>query len=197
MQHYNLIQTDGEAIYYPHFFSEQECKIHFEQLYTELTWKAEQITLFGKTYWQPRLIAWYGDKNIIYSYSGNKMKPLKWITPLLKIKQKLEEVCTSSFNSVLANLYRDGQDSMGWHSDDEPELGKNPIIASISFGGSRRFHFRHKHNKTLKNQSIDLHTGSLLLMKGTLQHNWQHQISKTKKEVAPRINLTFRMVKQL
>ncbi|MCP4441872.1 MAG: alpha-ketoglutarate-dependent dioxygenase AlkB [Aureispira sp.] len=195
MKKHILINTDGQVVYYPHFFSEQESQHYFENLNNILAWKKEQITFFGKTYWQPRLIAWYGEKDLAYNYSGNKMQALNWTNTLLEIKAKVELLCNVSFNSVLANLYRDGQDSMGWHSDDEKELGKNPIIASLSLGGTRRFHFRHKHDKALKNQSIDLKTGSLVLMKGALQHHWQHQVSKTKRTVPPRINLTFRTIK--
>ena len=142
---------------------------------------------------QPRLTAFYAEQGISYTYSGLQLKPNSFSTELWELKQKTQELSGYDFNTCLANLYRHGNDSMGWHADDEKVLGKNPVIASISLGGIRRFQFKHKTNKDLK-ESIELQHGSLLIMKGSMQHFWKHQLPKTKKEVAPRINLTFRKI---
>jgi alkylated DNA repair dioxygenase AlkB len=141
----------------------------------------------------PRLTAWYGDQGKSYTYSGIEQHPEHWNPTLKLIKSKIEQIAQVSFNSVLLNLYRDGKDSVSWHSDDEPELGENPIIASVSFGATRRFSLRNKHSKNHK-IDIDLASGSFLLMQGETQHFWQHQIAKTAKEIQPRINLTFRII---
>jgi alkylated DNA repair dioxygenase AlkB len=141
----------------------------------------------------PRLTAWYGDQGKSYTYSGIEQHPEHWHPTLKLIKSKIEQIAQISFNSVLINLYRNGKDSVSWHSDDEPELGENPIIASVSFGATRRFYLRHKHSKNHK-IDIDLASGSFLLMQGETQHFWQHQIAKTAKEIQPRINLTFRII---
>ncbi len=142
----------------------------------------------------PRLTAWYGDEGKSYTYSGIEQHPDPWTPTLKLIKSKVEEILEVTFNTVLLNLYRDGKDSVSWHSDDELELGENPIIASVSFGAVRRFSLKHKISKDYK-IDLDLPNGSLLLMKGETQHFWQHQIAKTSKSVQPRINLTFRMIK--
>lgn len=187
-----IISTDGEVILYPNFFGTKESNQLFEDLSSNVNWKQEIIQFFGKKMPIPRLTAWYGDEGISYTYSGIEQHPQPWNTTLKFIKSKVEEIAKVSFNSVLINLYRHGKDSVSWHSDDEPELGKNPIIASVSFGATRRFSLRHKHYKNHK-IAIDLTSGSLLLMQGETQHFWQHQIAKTAKEIQPRINLTFRI----
>lgn len=148
--------------------------------------------MFGKLLPMPRLTAWYGDKG--YTYSGLHNKPQPWLPVLLELKERVEQASGNKYNSVLLNLYRTGQDSMGWHSDDEAELGNEPAIASLSFGGERKFSFRHRTRKDLKSQSIDLAHGSLLLMQGATQHHWLHQVPKTARAMTPRINLTFRKV---
>lgn len=186
---------DGEVYYDSDFLSSTESQHLFKQLEEEIDWQQDEIKLFGKKFLQPRLHAWYGDEGINYTYSGLSMQTKVWTAGLLRIKRKIEAVYTAAYNSVLLNLYRSGQDSMGWHSDDEPELGKNPIIASLSLGGIRRFHLKHKKNKEIDSVRLDLSEGSLLIMAGETQHHWKHQISKTAKEVQPRINLTFRFVK--
>ncbi len=186
-----IISTDGEVILYQNFFNTQESSQLFEDLSSNVKWKQEIIQIFGKKMPIPRLTAWYGDEGKSYTYSGIEQHPEPWNTTLQFIKSKVEEIAKVSFNSVLLNLYRHGKDSVSWHSDDEPELGKNPIIASVSFGATRRFSLRHKHSKNHK-IAIDLTSGSLLLMQGETQHFWQHQIAKTAKEIQPRINLTFR-----
>ncbi|QSV65676.1 MAG: alpha-ketoglutarate-dependent dioxygenase AlkB [Aphanizomenon flos-aquae DEX188] len=188
-----IISTDGEVILYPNFFSTKESNQLFSDLYSSVNWKQEIIQFFGKQMPIPRLTAWYGDQGKSYTYSGIEQHPEHWNPTLKLIKSKIEQIAQVSFNSVLLNLYRDGKDSVSWHSDDEPELGENPIIASVSFGATRRFYLRHKHSKNHK-IDIDLASGSFLLMQGETQHFWQHQIAKTAKEIQPRINLTFRII---
>ncbi|MEG4491175.1 alpha-ketoglutarate-dependent dioxygenase AlkB [Microcoleus sp. D3_18_C4] len=189
-----VIDTDGEVIFYPNFFSIEESDRLFSDLYSSINWKQDIIHFYGKKIPLPRLTGWYGDEGKSYTYSGIEQHPDPWTPTLKLIKSKAEEISEVTFNSVLLNLYRHGKDSVSWHSDDEPELGENPIIASISFGGSRRFSLKHKTSENYK-INLDLPKGSLLLMKGETQHCWQHQIPKNSKFVEPRINLTFRVIK--
>ncbi|MBD2520621.1 alpha-ketoglutarate-dependent dioxygenase AlkB [Nostoc sp. FACHB-973] len=189
----SIINTDGEVIFYPNFFTIQESNHFFSDLYSSVNWKQDTIKLFGKKMPLPRLTAWYGDEGKSYTYSGIVQYPEPWNPVLKSIKSKIEKIAEVSFNSVLLNLYRDGKDSVSWHSDDEPELGENPIIGSVSFGATRRFSLRHKQSKDYK-IDVDLGNGSFLLMKGGTQHFWQHQIAKTPKSIQPRINLTFRII---
>ncbi|MDT9183447.1 MULTISPECIES: alpha-ketoglutarate-dependent dioxygenase AlkB family protein [Limnospira] len=189
-----IIDTDGLVILYGNFLTLTESDRLFWELYKSLNWRQEQIKIFGKIRPIPRLTAWYADAGKSYTYSGIKHHAQPWNPTLKSIKSQVEDIAEVTFNSVLINLYRDGKDSMSWHSDDEPELGKNPMIASVSLGGTRRFSGKHKIHKNRK-FNIDLTSGSLLLMKGETQHFWQHQIPKTSQVVEPRINLTFRMVK--
>lgn len=160
----------------------------------ETEWQQDDIKIFGKVYQQPRLTALYGDDGKSYSYSNITMYP-KPMTPLLKeIKSKIELMTQTVFNTVLLNLYRDGTDSNGWHSDNEKELGKNPVIASVSLGAKRSFKLKQRGDKKL-NYKIFLNHGSLLLMQGETQHHWLHELPKSKKITEPRINLTFRVIK--
>ena len=182
-----------EIEYIKDFFNKNESDILFNLLKEDIEWKQDFIQMYGKSYPLPRLTAWYGDKNKRYTYSGITMKPLSWTRELLKIRRKLEVFSQQEFNSVLLNYYRSGNDSVSWHSDDEEELGKLPIIGSLSFGGVRRFRFRNKRNKNLT-QTYELQNGSLLLMKGATQKFWEHEVPKTKKKVKERINLTFRFI---
>lgn len=184
---------DAEIEYYPDFFSESEANCLFHKLLHEIPWQQDHITIFGKTYEQPRLTALFGNEGKPYSYSNITMQPHPWNETLINIKLKVEKTTGRTFTSVLLNLYRYGKDSNGWHADNEKELGKNPVIASVSFGEERTFQLKHN---TLKNakQNIVLKNGSLLLMKGTTQHNWKHQIPKTAKPINQRINLTFRTI---
>lgn len=184
---------DAELDYFPNFLNKEQADLLLEKLLKEVPWQQQNIKLFGKEIPQPRLTAFYAEQGISYTYSGLQLKPNSFSTELWELKQKTEELSGFDFNTCLANLYRHGNDSMGWHADDEKVLGKNPVIASISLGGIRRFQFKHKTNKDLK-ESIELQHGSLLIMKGSMQHFWKHQLPKTKKEVAPRINLTFRKI---
>lgn len=187
------MQLTTNIHYQADFLEKEQANKWLEQLQKEIEWKQYPITIFGKTYMQPRLIAWYGEEGIAYSYSNTQLVAEAWTPTLLRIKKKVETASNTIFNSVLLNLYRDGQDSMGWHSDDEKELGDSPVIASVSLGAARKFQFRKKADKTQK-IAIELASGSLLLMQGDTQQQWQHQIAKTKKCLNPRINLTFRHI---
>jgi alkylated DNA repair dioxygenase AlkB len=149
--------------------------------------------MYGKQVLFPRLTSWYGDKDKPYSFSGITLNPHAWSEELLIIKSKIEPISETVFNSVLLNLYRDGNDSISWHTDAEKELGRNPIIASVNFGAERKFQI--KHNETGEIHDIILKHGSLLIMKGELQHFWKHQIPKQKNINKPRVNLTFRVIK--
>jgi alkylated DNA repair dioxygenase AlkB len=185
---------DAEVLFYRDFFSPSESETLFRELENNIQWEQTHIKMGAKVVPVPRLTAWYGDEGKAYTYSGITLHPHPWTPLLLSIKQRLESVTTARFNSVLLNFYRHGNDSVAWHSDDEPELGQNPVIASVSFGATRRFQLKHKHNPDWR-QAVDLTPGGLLLMQGTTQHFWKHQIPKTKKPTNPRINLTFRVIR--
>ena len=193
MQPQELLPHDGSALYQPGFFKYVDSERMFRSIMDETPWEARHIILFGKEVPQPRLACWYGD--LAYSYSGITLDPRPMTPTLLEIKQRCEEATSTQFNSVLVNLYRDGQDSMGLHADDEPELGSEPVIASVSFGAERNFRLRHRLTKEL--QQVSLASGSLLVMSGLSQACWMHDIPKTKKFVEPRINLTFRYINSL
>jgi len=186
--------SDGDVTYYPSFFSEEKTTAYFQKINSETQWREDSIKLFGKTYLQPRLTALYASNNKPYSYSGITMNPLPFTDTIAEIKNEIEQQTKTTYTTVLINLYRDGNDSNGWHSDDEKELGTNPCIASISLGTKRRFQLKHKKEKAIR-FSLDLNHGSLLLMKGATQHHWKHQIPKQKLITSPRINLTFRLIK--
>lgn len=190
--HFEL--PDAEIIYYPDFFGKEKADTFFEKLKAEIPWQQDDITVFGKTYPQPRLTALFGNEGKPYSYSNIVMQPHAWNSLLLFIKNEIEEVCNENFTTVLLNYYRDGKDSNGWHADNEKELGINPVIASVSFGVERSFHLQHNSIKEQK-LKINLEHGSLLIMKGPTQHFWKHQIPKTAKPIGSRINLTFRIIK--
>ena len=162
----------------------------FARLRDDTPWRQDSIVLFGKSHLQPRLTAWYGDAS--YTYSGLRLDPLPWTPLLAQIRAAVEHACAHRFNSVLLNYYRNERDSMGMHSDDEPELGPDPVIASLSFGATRSFILRHKRNK--QTHKIALHDGSLLLMSNGLQSNWLHGIHKSARPLGERINLTFRYI---
>jgi alkylated DNA repair dioxygenase AlkB len=185
---------DGEILFIRNFLSPTEAKKYFDLLLETINWKQEQISFYGKTYPVPRKTAWYGYEGFDYSYSGIKCTTEIWTKELLEIKTAIEKITLSEdFTSVLLNLYNDGNDKMGWHSDDEKKLGINPTIASLSIGETRRFDLKHKQNKDL-NYKFELTSGSLLIMRGALQHHWVHQIPVQKKVKNPRINLTFRTI---
>lgn len=184
---------NGEYLYLSNFFSISESNILFAELRKNIHWKQESMNMFGKKIDFPRLTAWYGNNDKPYSFSGITLQPLPWNNEILEIKNKIETKIKSEFNSVLLNLYRDGNDSISWHTDAEKELGKNPIIASVNLGETRKFQLRHIISK--EKVEIDLKHGSLLVMQGELQHFWQHQVPKTKDIKKERINLTFRTIK--
>lgn len=186
-----IIDQDGKATYYPDFLENN----YFDILKSQLDWRQDQITLFGKTHDVPRLQAWYGDKDAKYSYSGIQLDPLPWNETLLEIKKEIEASHGLSFNSCLCNLYRSGRDYASWHSDDEIELGQDPVIASISLGETRKIVFKHNFDKGVEKIEKDLADKSLLIMEGKLQHFWKHQLNKTAKKVGERINLTFRTIR--
>jgi len=191
LQKLNL--PDASIYYAPHFFGPEESDAYFQALEQHINWQQEHIRMFGKELPMPRLTAWYGDKG--YTYSGLYNAPQPWMPVLQELKEKVEQASGHVYNSVLLNFYRHGNDSMGWHADNEPELGEEPAIASLSFGGERRFSLKHRTRKDLEPVHITLAHGSLLLMQGPTQHHWLHHIPKTKRPVQPRINITFRHVK--
>jgi alkylated DNA repair dioxygenase AlkB len=183
--------------YHPDFFVAREADQALADLWRELRWSQREITLFGRRVMQPRLIAWYGDPAAVYSYSGLTLVPMPWHPLLLLLKGRLEKFCGGCFNSVLANAYRDGMDSMGWHSDDEPMLGERPLIASLSLGATRRFLLRPKVRAAGQRScriGLQLEHGSLLLMGGDCQQRYQHALPRTRRETGLRINLTYRLV---
>lgn len=179
--------------YYAGFFNATESKAFLDRFINTIPWIQEDIQMYGKLVKTPRLTAWYGDRDKEYIYSGTRHYPIPWTVELLAIKERIEPIAGIKFNSVLLNYYRDGNDSVAWHSDDEYELGVNPIIASVSFGQVRRFDIKHKQDRDRK-YSIYLENGSLLIMRGDLQHNWVHQIPKSTKPLKARVNLTFRVI---
>jgi len=189
----NLLPKDGEALFFPQFFNREDSYRLFQALQDNILWKQDEITLYGKKMPVPRLSALYGDEGLTYTYSGILMKPHPWTPELLEIKRKIEKEAKVVFSTVLLNLYRDGKDSVAWHSDDEPELGANPVIGSVSFGATRTFKFRHLKDKTV--EKVELTHGSYVLMRGETQHKWEHEIPKTTKVLTPRINLTFRVIR--
>lgn len=175
----------------PGWLSEPEA--WYERLRRGLQWRSQEITLFGRPVLQPRLMDWYADPGVSYRYSGLTLSSKAWPPVLMSLRELLEAHCKTPFNSVLCNAYRDGQDSMGWHADDEPELGPEPLIASVNLGATRRFRIRPKGGG--QSLGIDLQSGSLLLMSGCSQADYQHAVPKTRRPVGPRINLTFRQVR--
>ena len=187
---------NAELFYYPQLFQAKKADNLLSVLKEGIEWTQNTIRFYGKESLVPRLEAWYGDEGKSYAYSGIYMNPKPWTPELLSIKQAIEPVAGVSFNSVLINYYRNGKDRVAWHSDDEKELGQNPIIGSVSLGAERKFKLRHKQYKAngLKHEILLRH-GSFLLMQGTTQHHWMHEIPRTAKPIGPRINLTFRIIK--
>lgn len=164
-----------------------------EALHLDAEWEVHRLRLFGRWVDSPRLSCWIGDADARYRYSGALFEPRPWPTALLRVRQQLQEATGARFNSVLANLYRNGQDAMGWHSDDEAELGRNPLIASLSLGATRKFALRHRTDPACK-LALQLGHGSLLIMAGDTQRNYRHALPRTARPVGARINLTFRQV---
>ena len=172
-----------------------EADAAFASLIAETPWRHDEIFVYGRKVLQPRLTAWYGDAGARYSYSGIELVPLPWTPLLVDLKARVEDAAGARFDSLLMNLYRDGRDSVSWHSDAEPELGRNPVIASLSFGATRRFQLRSRPPLAPARHEIALGHGDLLVMRGATQHEWAHQVPRTAVRVGPRINLTFRLVR--
>ncbi len=189
-----LLITDADiSLYHQVELGQSHDQLLFE-LIDNIVWQQEEITLFGKAHRQPRLSAWYGNRNSIYTYSGISLQPRPWNQTLLNIKARVESLLGGRFNSVLLNYYRDHRDSMGMHSDDESELGRQPVIASLSLGEERTLLLRHRYRKDLGTLRLPLPSGSLLVMKGATQSHWKHGIAKQNHPCGPRVNLTFRTI---
>jgi alkylated DNA repair dioxygenase AlkB len=188
----NLPMIDGELLWWPRIELGQSSERVLSELIESCAWRQEQITVYGKSYRQPRLSAWYGDLG--YSYSGIRLEPMPWSPLLLDIKTRVQDLVGHAFNSVLLNYYRDQHDRMGMHSDDERELGPQPVIASLSIGETRSLLFRHKTRKDLKTVKLALPSTSLLLMRGDTQRFWRHGINPERSHCGARVNLTFRSI---
>lgn len=188
-----LCLADAELRWQPDWLAPEIADRWLTELLAQTPWQQPQVVVQGRQCRVPRLLAWYGDAGVGYSYSGLRHQPLSWTPLLAQIRAQVEAAAGQTLNGVLLNYYRDGQDSMGWHSDDEPELGPNPLVASLSLGGERRFDLRRCGTGRIEH-SLALTHGSLLVMAGATQHHWQHQVAKTRKACAPRLNLTFRWI---
>lgn len=189
----NELPPDGRLVYEPGFIDAGRTRGLNDRLSGELDWRQRTIFMFGRETNQPRLVAWYGEPGIRYTYSGKTLEARGWHPELEHLRDRLTDRCGICFNSVLCNLYRDGADGMGWHSDDEPELGPRPCVASLSLGGRRRFVLRRRGARDERMELIP-EPGSLIVMDGDIQDHWQHAVPKTARPVAPRINLTFRRI---
>ncbi|MGB0777992.1 MAG: alpha-ketoglutarate-dependent dioxygenase AlkB family protein [Flavobacteriaceae bacterium] len=186
----NLLPYDGELVYLGPVFSLEEQSHYLKSLKSEVNWSQERIRMYGKEIVMRRKVAWYANQNSIYKYGGYERQAFLWTNILLELKQKVETWSNSNFNSCLLNYYLDGEDGMGWHSDNEKELKKHACISSVSFGAGRKMKFKHKTTKEVVD--LYLEPGSLVLMKNEIQDFWLHSIPKTKKVNSERINLTFR-----
>lgn len=183
---------DTILLYFPNFLDNIEADFWFENLNSTISFQSGEIKLFGKTFKKPRLEAFFADGNLSYSYSGQQLNTQRITDELNELKTRVESVSQLDFNAILVNLYRDGQDSNGWHADNEKELGSNPLIASVSLGAERIFEMQHIHSK--KRIKLNLEHGSLLCMLQGSQRFWKHQLPKDKSVHLPRINLTFRKI---
>lgn len=190
----SVVELDGKVWCWPQFYSSERAVDIQARLLEQLKWGPETIHMFGRAVLVPRLVCWYGDPGATYRYSGAQHEPMTWTPLLTEIRRDIEHASGCAFNSVLANQYRDGNDSMGWHADNEPELGAAPTIASLSLGASRRFRLQHR--KTKRAVTMTLSTGDLILMEPPLQSHWRHSIPKATGCINSRINLTFRRIVQ-
>ena len=190
----NILPYDGQTFYYGDIFTGENSAKYMKILFDTIQWKNDEAKLFGKHFITKRKAAWYGDREYPYTYSNTTKHALPWTAELLEIKDAVEKMTNTTFNSCLLNLYHDGNEGMAWHSDDEKALARESGIASVSFGATRKFAFKHKVSKTIV--EIILEPGSLLLMKGTTQSHWFHRLPKTTKVTQPRINLTFRTMRE-
>lgn len=186
--------ADADVWLFRQFLEPDQADQLLDDISRTTSWRQEMIKLYGRESPVPRLTAWHGDPGATYTYSNITMEPEPWSPALLAVKALVERESRAPFNSVLCNLYRDGRDSVAWHSDDEAELGRHPLIASVSLGATRTFQFRHRRRPELRHQ-IELPHGSLLVMRGPTQQNWRHQVPKTARRVGPRVNLTYRAVR--
>ena len=191
-----ILLPDADITLYRKLFSTAEADLNCQAIMREINWEQQKIYMFGKTTLIPRLTSWVGDPNKEYTYSGIRVKNKPWTPSLLNIKSRVEHIAETKFNSVLLNLYRNGDDCVAWHSDDEPELGVNPIVGSVSFGEARPFQLKNKKNPTVKYEVLLGH-GDFLLMKGKTQAAWLHQVPRRKSMSEPRVNLTFRIIKPI
>lgn len=184
---------DADLDYRPGWLGVAAAARLFATLRDAVPWEVHRIRLFGREHASPRLSCWIGDPAAVYRYSGTRFAPHPWLPELAALRERLRAELGAPFNSVLANLYRDGRDAMGWHSDDEPELGPAPVIVSVSLGAPRRFVLKHRRDPALRHALV-LEPGSLLVMAGATQRHWKHALPRTAKPVGARINLTFRQV---
>jgi alkylated DNA repair dioxygenase AlkB len=188
----NLLPNDGTVNYYGKILNSKEANQNFDLLMKNILWQNDEVIIFGKHIITKRKAAWYGDSDYLYTYSNSTKQALPWTEELSWLRQIVEELVGAKFNSCLLNLYHDGKEGMGWHSDDEKSLGKNNTIASLSLGAERKFLFKHKQTKQIV--SLVLENGSLLVMKEATQSNWLHSLPKSKNIIHSRINLTFRTI---
>ena len=188
----NVLNKDGEANYYGIIMTTSEANTYYNLLLKKINWKNDEALYHGRHIVTKRKVAWYGDQGFLYTYSNTTKQALPWTNKLIDLKRKTELITNSQFNSCLLNLYHDGNEGMTWHSDDEKSMGKNTVIASLSFGAERKFSF--KHRRTRQTISLLLENGSLLVMRGNTQSNWLHSLPLSSKINHPRINLTFRTI---
>jgi alkylated DNA repair dioxygenase AlkB len=188
------LSDGGVCELHARWLNAREAKHAFTALMAEVSWQSRTIQIFGREVLQPRLVSWVGDAEAVYTYSRTRHEPWPWTKVLHELRTRVSQVAGIELNSVLCNLYRDGRDSMGFHSDSEPELGPDPIIASLSLGATRRFCLRHRDHPARDKLELALDDGSLLLMRGTTQRYYRHGVPKEPKILEPRINLTFRRV---
>lgn len=189
-----LALPDAEIEFTRAFLSPELAKNFFERLLSQTVWREQDVYVWGKWHKQPRLVAWYGDPGAAYTYSGATLQPEAWTPTLFDLRSRIESATEARFNSVLLNLYRDHRDGMGWHSDDERELGDKPTIASLSLGATRIFQLKHKTRRDVTVRRVELTAGSLLIMRGCTQQFWSHGVRKEARAAGPRINLTFRYI---
>jgi alkylated DNA repair dioxygenase AlkB len=193
--HWQRVQIqDADVVYLRHLELSQPDAQILQRLVAEVPWRAQEVMVWGRKVPQPRLTAWYGDSGANYAYSGIRLQPQPWTPLMLDIRSRIEEAVSATFNSVLLNYYRDNNDSIGFHSDDEPELGGRPVIASLSLGEARTFVLKHKRLREAKPVRLRLASGSLLLMAGDTQRYWRHGVPKESRHCGPRVNLTFRRI---